>query len=270
MRGKGYKMKRFCSLLILMMVCLVGVNATAEEVNTSSVTGKAMIKDGQPLTNGVVYIFNDVSGPPPSSDKYWRVPDEITTTDAVGKFSAKLLEGKYYIGIIKRINGSSGSGQEIGPLQEGDLFLPLNNDKGNPKLIIVASGKVTDLGTISGAYTYQRESVTAIEGKITDPDGKPVNKALVFAFVTPAMVGKPLFVSERTGKDGIYSLKVHQGGSYYLKVRDVYGGGALKAGDILGSYGQEKPLAVTVRTGETLHEVDIKGIRFPGSGPKRQ
>lgn len=267
-------MKRFCFIMMLMTACFAWSGVSAEDVNTGTVIGKAMIKDGQPMANGVVYFFNDASGPPPSDDKYWRVPDEIITTDAAGNFTAKLVEGKYYVGAIKR--SKSASGQEVGPPQQGDLFLPLHSENGNPKLLIVSTGKTTDLGTVTGAYPFQKKTpktkdgITAIEGKVTDARGKPVEKALVFAFLTPAMVGRPLFVSERTGKDGKYVLRVHQGGSYYLKVRDVYGGGALKAGDILGSYGQKQPLAVAVKTGSTVKGVDITGIRFPGAGPKKQ
>ncbi len=259
---------------MLMMVCLIGGTVSAEELNTGTLIGKAMIKDGQPMANGVVYFFNDASGPPPSDDRYWRVPDEIITIDAEGNFTAKLVEGKYYVGAIKRLK--SASGQEVGPPQQGDLFLPNRSEDGNPKSFIVSSGKTTDIGTVTGAYPFQKRSskikdgITAIEGKVTDARGKPVAKALVFAFPTPAMVGRPLFVSDRTGKDGKYVLRVNQGGNYYLKVRDVYGGGALKAGDILGSYGQKEPLAVTVKTGSAVKGIDITGIRFPGTGPKKK
>jgi hypothetical protein len=263
-------MKKICSILLFMLLCCTGVPAFAEEAKTGSLSGTVMIKDGVPMANGVVFVFNSASGPAPSSDKYWRVPDEIVKTDSEGKFVAKLADGTYFIGAIQRK-----AGEDIGPPQEGDLFLPFHGD-GSPKPHVVANGSATDIGIITGALPFKKSSIklkdgiTAIEGKVTDSRGKPVKNAFVFAFLTPAMVGKPLFVSERTGKDGKYILRVHQGGDYFLKTRNTYGGGAMKAGEIMGSYGQEKPVAVKAKSGEIVKKINITGIRFPGQGPKKK
>jgi hypothetical protein len=263
-------MKKICSILLFMMVCCAGVAAFAEEVKTGSLSGTVMIKDNEPMANGVVFVFNSSSGPPPSSDRYWRVPDEIVKTDTQGRFDTKLANGTYYIGAIQRK-----SGENIGPPQEGDLFLPFYGE-GAPKEHVVANGSAIDVGTITGALPFKKSSlklkdgVTAIAGKVIGPRGKPVMNAFVFAFQTPAMVGKPLFVSDRTGKDGKYILRVHQGGDYFLKIRNTYGGGALKAGEIMGSYGQESPVAVRAKTGEIITGINIAGIRFPGQGPSKK
>lgn len=262
-------MKKLCSILLFLLVLCMGVTVYAEEAATGSLSGRVMIKDGVPMANGVVFIFSDASGPPPSFNKYWRVPDEIVKTDADGRFVANLSDGKYYIGAIKRK-----SGEDIGPMQEGDLFLPFHGES-VPKQYTIVSGTKTDIGTISGAIPYKKSDnksmagITAIEGTVTDFKGKPVENALVFAFLTPAMVGKPLFISEKTGKDGRYILKVAQGGNYYLKIRNSYGGGALKAGEIMGNYGQDKPMAVEVKTGAIAKGINITGISFPGQGPKK-
>jgi hypothetical protein len=261
-------MKKYCSILLFILISVCGVSAFAEEEKAGIVTGKVMIKEGVPMANGVVFIFNDASGPPPALDKYWRVPDEIVKTDAEGRFTANLSEGKYYIGAIKRM-----AGEDIGPMQEGDLFLPFRGDSASKQYVIVGGTK-RDLGTITGAVPYKKEKnrfsagETAIEGVITDSRGRPVENALVFAFLTPAMVGKPLFISEKTGKDGHYVVRVHQGGDFYLKIRNFYGGGAMKAGEIMGSYGQEKPMAVEVKTGIVTKGINISGINFSGSGAK--
>lgn len=243
----------------------------ANEVRTGAIAGKMMIKNGGALANGLVYFFNDRNGPPPSPDKYWRVPDEITKTDAEGNFKAQLLEGKYYLGATKRV-----AGQDPGPPQEGDLFLPASSEKGGPKEYLVKKGETTDAGTIAEALPFQRnmiktsDGITAIEGVITDNKGRPVDKALVFAFLTPAMIGRPLFVSERTGSDGRYLLRVDKGGTYYLKIRDVYGGGVPKVGEIIGSYGEKKATPVTVEFGKILKGINISGISFPGRGPQKR
>jgi hypothetical protein len=263
-------MRKTCTILLLLLMCCIGVTAFAEESKTGSLSGTVMIREGVPMTNGVVFIFNSASGPVPSSDKYWRVPDEIVKTDAAGKFVAKLADGTYYIGAIQRK-----SGDDIGPPNEGDLFLPFHGER-SPRPHVVSNGSTTDLGTITGALPFKkssirtRDGITAIEGKVIDSSGKPVQNAFVFAFLTPTMVGKPLFISERTGKDGKYILRVHQGGDYFLKIRNTYGGGAMKAGEIMGSYGQEKPLAIKAKTGEIAKGINITGIRFPGQGPNKK
>lgn len=268
--GKGKDMRLVVILLFCFALVSIGSIVMADEISTGTVTGTVLVKEGVPLDSGVVYFFNQASGPPPSSDRYWRVPDEVVTTDAHGKFTAKLVEGKYYVGAIKRLKGD---GQEIGPPRDGDLFLPLNNENNMPKLLSLQEGKTVNLGNITGVIRFMKkqlpEGITGIAGKITDQQGKPLDGVIVFAFTTPAMVGKPLFVSEPTGKDGKYLLTVHQGGTYYLKVRNVYGGGAMKAGDIVGSYGQDRPAAVEVKTGNIVKGIAIKGIHFPGQGPKK-
>lgn len=263
-------MKKICSILLLMLLGCIGVTASAEEGKTGSLSGRVMVRDGLAMSNGVVFIFNSASGPAPSSDKYWRVPDEVVKTDAEGRFTARLADGTYYVGAIQRK-----SGEDIGPPQEGDLFLPFHG-AGAPKPLVVANGSATDIGIVSGAAAFKkssiktRDGVTAITGKVTNAAGKPVQNAFVFAFLTPAMVGKPLFVSERTGKDGSYLLRVNQGGDYFLKIRNTYGGGAMKAGEIMGSYGQDKPVAVRAKSGETVKGINITGIHFPGQGPNRK
>lgn len=263
-------MKKISGFFMVLLLLSVAMAVGAEDVRTGTITGKMMIKNGGPLANGVVFFFNEASGPPPSPEKYWRVPDEIVGTDGDGNFKAVLLEGKYYLGASKRK-----SGQEVGPPQEGDYFLPVMEEKGVPTTYRVNKGKTSDIGTIAEAVPFSRATIktgngiTAIEGTITDADGKPLERAMVFAFLTPAMVGKPLFVSERTGKDGKYLLRVNQGGNYYLKIRDVYGGGAPKVGEIMGGYGQDRPVPVAITTGATVKGIDIKGVRFLGRGPNQ-
>jgi uncharacterized protein (DUF2141 family) len=258
-------------LFVCVLFTLISSAATyllAEESTTGTISGTLLIKAGAPLANGVVFIFNDASGPPPAIDKYWRVPDETITTDAAGSFVAKLPAGKYYLGAVQRK-----SGDEVGPLREGDLFLPINAN-GVPRQISVKRGETTELGIVSGAAPYRKaapaanEVITAIEGNITGPNNMPVENALVFAFLSPAMIGKPLFISEKTGKDGKYSLRVSQGDTYYLKIRNFYGGGAMRTGEIMGSYGAGNPAPVSVKTGTIVKGINISASNFPGQGVK--
>lgn len=267
---RGLDVKRICLIMLIMLICFAEGTVFAADARTGTISGKVMISDELPMANGLLFVFNEASGAPPSFDRYWRVPDEIATIDAKGKFTSVLAEGNYYLGAIKRKTG-----EDVGPLQEGDLFLPFFAD-GAPIKYSVTGGSLTDLGTISGAVPFKKsilktgDGVTAIAGMVTDALGKPLENALVFAFMTPAMVGKPMFISDKTGRDGNYLLRVYKGGNYYLKIRNTYGGGAMKAGEVMGSYGQDNPVAVKVETGVTVNGINIVGTIFAGQGPKNK
>lgn len=254
---------------IVSTVLLLCAAASAQEVKKGTLTGQIMIKGNGPMAGGMVFLFNDASGPPPSVDKYWRVPDNVVKINAEGKFSADLPAGKYYLGAKK-----AKAGKDIGPPQEGDLFYAFSVEKGMPKAFKVEEGKKTDVGVIAEATAFRKDlvkfdnGITAIEGVIIDGDNKPVQGALVFAYIASSMVGRPLFASERTGKDGRYILRVHEGGSYYLRVRSLYGGGPPAEGEIIGAYGTTEPVAVKVKTGEKLKDVTINVKRFAGRGVK--
>ena len=112
------------------------------------------------------------------------------------------------------------------------------------------------------------KGITAIEGIILDSEGKPVEGAYVFAFVSPATVGRPLFTSDPTSKDGRFILRVHDSGTYYLKARSSYGGGPPVPGESIGNYGEKEPVAVTVDKGDRLSGFVIKMRKFAGRGPQ--
>lgn len=255
-------------LVIFLMSDVISAQE-AKEIKTSTITGQLMIKGDGPVAGGRVFFFNDASGPPPSKEKYWRIPDYVTDTDNSGKFSIELPEGKYYLGAIKTISGG-----KIGPPAEGDIFYAGTDEQGKPKTYIIKQGLKTDIGVISEAAPFKRsvvkfgDGITAIEGTVLDGAGKPVEGALVFAFLSPTMVGRPLFASDRTGKDGKYILRVHEGGKYYLRVRNVYGGGPPKAGEVIGDYGEKDAVAVALKSGEKVRGVNIKVRSFTGRGPK--
>ena len=257
----------------MMLLVMVGsvINATAGEVETGTVTGILKIKQGGPMAGGTVFFFKESTGPAPSIDRYWRIPDETATIDSEGKFTANLVAGTYYFGAIKRASGS-----EFGPPREGDYFLSVTDGKGKPRKFVVKSGGTVNVGTIADAVPHKQSNVkdqqgiTAIEGAVTDLDGKPVEGIIVFAFTMPGMVGKPLFVSDRTGNDGKYVLRLQSGGTYYLRAREVYGGGAPKTGEFMGGLGKGEAAKVVVKTGETIAGIDLKGSRFEGRGPKKE
>lgn len=238
---------------------LEGMPPQAERIQiTGNLKGVIQTSDGRSLTSGEVYFFNDRTGPAPSPDKYWRVPDAITPMNDNGAFSVELLPGRYYVGAIRR----KGDKAMIGPPSDGDFFYA-----GKQKIDILPASQ-NDLGIVRGAIPFSKkilanaEGVTAIEGSIFDAAGKPVENAIVFAHLISAMNDRPLFVSERTDKHGVYRLRVAGAGTFYLRVRDVYGGGMPVAGAIMGVYGGNSPKAVMVKDGEVIKGINLTGEKF--------
>lgn len=251
-----------------MLLFGLAICAGAAEVKTGTITGTMMMARGGAMANGVVVFFNAAAGPPPAHGKYWRVPEGMVNTDAAGNFKAVLPEGTYYLTAIKRA-----AGRTMGPPQEGDFYLPSRNREGQPREYVVRPGEVTAIGSVAEVVPFQPATnrnpagLTAVEGTVTDGEGKPAAGVLVFAFASPAMVGTPLFASDKTGADGRYVLRVDRDGTFYLKIRESYGGGIPKAGELLGSYSdKDKPLPVTVKSGTALRGIDIQGHRYTGRG----
>ena len=234
-----------------------------DKIETCTITGKMMIKDGGPLAGGRVLFFDTSTGPPPFKDQFRRLPDFSGEIGADGKFTVKLPAGKYYMRAGKKMS-------EVGTgLQDGDYVFFSLDEKRKPKEYIVKNGAILDIGTVSGAVPYERveqDIKTAIEGVITDMEGKPVEGVTVFAFMDQTTTRKPLFASEKTGNDGKYILRVPEG-TYYLRVRNKLGGGPPEPGQILGIFGEQVPTAITVKEGEIKKGVNIKVIRFRGRGP---
>jgi hypothetical protein len=163
----------------------------------------------------------------------------------------------------------------IGPPQDGDIYFISSDNKGRPMVYEVRGDAQLDLGVIPGGEPFRSSTVnygdgiTAIDGVVLDREGKPVTGALVLAFNSAERGIRPLFISEPTGEDGAFIIRVHDSGSYYLKVRSMYGGGPPVAGEMVGMYGMRKPEAVMVKKGERLTGFTIRVSGFPGKGPQR-
>jgi hypothetical protein len=261
----------FLSLFIMLsfsgIVSAGSEGESAKEIKTGTITGRVIIKGVGPLTGGQVMLYDASTGPPPMPDKYERVPDISRDLDGDGRFKVDLPPGKYYLGAVKRL-----SGERIGAPQAGDYVLRSVDEKNRPKEYLIKAGTVLDAGNELEAAPLRAKDAssqvvtTAIEGVVLDMDGKPVDNAVVIAFVTPDLRGKPLFVSDKTGKDGKYTLKVTQG-TYYLRVRNSFTSGPPEPGQIVGYYGDGTPVPVAVKEGEIKKGFDFRVILFPGRGP---
>ncbi len=251
--------KLFTLVLILVLPIISNTSAysldKAYEVRIGSIIGQIGINKGGAMSGGKVFFFSEESGPPPSAIKYWRVPTHLFSLDEKGKFEAVLPAGRYYMGASRKL-----SGERLGPPNEGDLFFMSQDEKGDSKLHTVLPNEVLDLGLISGAEPFSRakismEGVTSIAGVIMDKKGSPSEGMMVFAFPTPMMFGRPLYVSERSDAEGRYILRLYEGGIFYLSARAGYGGGPPAADEVMGVYSEGEP--VIVETGKTISGVDI-------------
>jgi hypothetical protein len=259
--------KKSAILFLLVMLCAI-VPLSADEIETGWISGQMMIKDGGPMTNGMIVFFKSGEGPVPDPNRYLRIPDEVADLDADGKFRVALPAGKYFMGAIKRM-----SGEMIGPPQDGDYFFISEDTEGVPFVYHVEKDKNLNIGIIAEAVPFKRtvpDDASGIRGVIRELNDNPVEGAIVFAYFTETMTGLPPFTSYRTGKDGKYFISVSHPGKYYLRVRDIYGGGPPVAGSIMGGYGEEKPAPVTVKTGEITEGIDIRVVRHMERGPKGQ
>jgi hypothetical protein len=244
--------------LILIALIFVVMNQYAFAENGKGfITGRALLPSGKPMKHALVLCYLKQNGPAPLPERYWRVPDAAVPVDSNGKFSVELIEGEYYVGVI----GRKSSELVPGPPVEGDILILLKHKSGQPKIFTVADGKTIDTGTQKGSV-YRKSgkknvTLTTIEGMVLSTDGLPVSGVFVFAFNSPARGSRPVFASEKTGKSGKFLLRVDGDGTFYLKVRDTYGGGKPQAGHLKGSFGGEEPAPVSIASGDTLSGINI-------------
>ncbi|UCD34818.1 MAG: hypothetical protein JSU90_11100 [Nitrospiraceae bacterium] len=254
-------MRKYLSMLSGVIVSIALMSGGLFPAEKPLETGAGFVKgllvaDGSgSLAGGTVFFFNELSGPAPSSTRYWRVPDYAFKISDDGSFQATLPAGSYYMGASKKLSGGP-----LGPPQDGDLFFISEDEKGNPLLHKVQENQTLNMGTVTGAAPFSRtilvtEGITSLEGTIRNEQGRPLDGMIVFAFSNPMMVGRPLYVSERSSSEGTYLLRLAGGGSYYLRTRDDYGGGPPSADQVMGIYGKGQP--VTVVTGQNLKGIDF-------------
>lgn len=260
---------RLLAIFIIMSVTAVCAEEPAP-APVGSLSGKVLLKEDTPMANGMVLIYSQNLGPPPHPYKYWRIPDMIITTEENGAFAINLPEGTYYLMVAQK----SPDG-EIGPPGK-DEFLYFHSDKdGNALPIVVESGKKKDLGTLSTAFFWtadkveREKGVTSASGVVADDSGKPVSGVVVFAYLYREATGRPAFVSDRTDKNGKFIIRFYDGGTYFLKVRGVIGGGKPRAGEFMNVTKEFEPTMITVKKDEKLKDVklQVKMFTTPADNP---
>jgi hypothetical protein len=255
------------STLLIIAACLLSTAASVyseAEVKTGTIVGRvAMIGKG-PIMDGTVTFYDAASGPPPSATMYWRVPTYAVGADNNARFVANLPEGKYYIGAIDKPLEEA-----MGPLSEGELFYVSTDGRGTSLQYKVKKGKIVDVEVIEATPFHcsmqVKKGMTAIQGTVRKEKGGPIEGMTVFAYSKQSMAGQPLFVSERTDKDGRYQLRVPGSGAYYLRARKNYAG-PLSPDELVGTFKNGKP--VTVKKAATQKGIDIV-VRKAGELPPK-
>ena len=259
-------------IILLLAFSLPGIAmATARpktqvKVKKGTLRGVVLQGDGLPMAGGKLAVFRRGEGIPPRPSRYFRVPDDVFNLDAKGRFTIHLPAGSYYVSANSIKNKDL-----LGPPVKGEFVFPDSTEfeKGQ-SMVVVRPGRQTDIGIVKAVpyrgsqplATQLRARVTAITGRISYADGKPVPGAIALAFPSQRVLGKPLFCSGKTGRDGSYLLRVAKAGTYYIKFRTSLSGGHPKTGEIIGIYGGDKPKPVILKAGQVLRGIDMRGRKF--------
>lgn len=257
---------RLVALLLLALLAAKAVVASElpaqTDTQSASISGQVMIDGKTPMPYGVVLLYDSTTGPPPALGRYWRVPDLITPLGKEGNFSLEVVEGTYYLQIAQKNPGS-----DIGPAVESEYLYFHGDADGNALPLAVGSGGKLNLGQVkaflwSPAMVRREKGITSVEGVVVDTEGNPVERAVVLAHYNPGAKGRPVFVSDRTDKKGRYQLRTNDGGTFYLSVRSVVGGGKPSNGEYLNTTKEFTPVAVTLKKGERQQGVTLKVMKL--------
>lgn len=249
-------------LLLLFCVTLSLWVASAFAVDPPPSTGELSIdlvypSSRPPEGDRYLLLYDPASGPPPDPYRYWRIPDNVLLLPRDGVITVAIAPGEYWFSIAHKKPGTS-----LGPPSAEEFFYLHADDGGKAAIVTIEKGKRLSLGRRSAvvwtpARVEREKGVTAIEGVVVDPAGKPLPGLFVFAATHDLPTGKPLYISDTTDGKGGFLLRVAEGGVYFLRARGVVGGGTPAEGEYLSTIGEFAPLRVELKRGERL-----KGIRL--------
>jgi len=205
--------------------------------------------NGKPLAGALIYVYTDLTSQFKGMGLGMAGP-----TDEKGMFEVELPAGTYYLLARQRNSGSA-----MGPLQAGDY---IGYYPGNP--LVVKEGQLSRVAMPMLEVPEKVERLadqlfgqTSIHGRILDKKKQPVTGMRVMLYDDPQMLNRPLYVSQPTGKDGVFVLSFPHGGTYYLVARSALGG-APAPGELYGTYDKRPDHAVIVKDGQALKGVEIQ------------
>lgn len=271
----GSIMKRLCVLIFFLFTATVIpafgdssadlAKAGSANARTATISGQLMVNGKTPMLNGIVFLFDKTTGPPPSYDKYWRVPDLISKADNEGRFLFEVKEGIYYLTAAQK-----DPNDEMGPPQVEEFHYFHGDANWNALPILITPERHVNLGVLIpfvwSPISVQRDSgITAVEGIVSGMEGKPVEGSLVFAYLSKNITGRPTFVSDKSDKNGKFLLRVNDGGSFFLKVRSVYGGGVPENGEMQNVTKEFESVMVTLEKNQRIKGLQLKVKKFSRS-----
>jgi len=257
------------SFLFFLFFLAIPLTASAQQPPQGAVKGRVAVAGDIGGLRGVAALWDVASGKEPDPRKYILVPAAVAPLSADGHFELKATPGEYYLGAIVRAT----AGPVVGPPRPGDRVMMSPDAQGRSLKIQIEEGKTLDVGLQQGGWIYEGfapEAELALKGVVRDVNGDPVPGLLVFAFADAAMSTQPVAVSDRTGEDGVYLLRLNRSKPVFLRARESYGGGPLSGGGYVGVYGGQDPQAVTPPEKGVVTGLDIEVLSLPPAGNRGQ
>ncbi len=186
------------------------------------------LQDGKPVNNARAYLYlseKDIKGMP-------YLYSEPSDNKGQIKISG-ILPNRYFILLRKKKNLSP-----LGPISDGDLigfysgrYLDLKEGMQyslDIHMFVKAQDDITKPLDIKEGFI--------IRGRALDEKDTPIQGVYAFLYTRKEMGHeRPVSISAKTGKDGIFELIVPRTGVYYLGVREFYGGTPVQ-GELYGTY----------------------------------
>ncbi len=187
----------FLPLALLLCLFLPGLTV-AEEV--AVLQGTVVDVFDKPALGAEVYVYD--------SEDVKRPGDFISTrTLADGHYRVAVPPGRYWL--VARLRQG---GVQIGPLHPDDKH------SGSPQRVDLEAGAqeeidftVADLREISQRNSKKREDFFLVQGRLTDPDGKPLAQAYAMASSLAKPAGIAEYLSAWSEGDGKYVLYLPEG-----------------------------------------------------------
>ena len=254
-------------LLLLLIFLLFPLVSQAEKPGSAeepagTISGQLVDEAGEVLTGGVVSFFYASEGVP-MVGKTHRIPDMVGRMDRNGKFTVGLQPGTYYMGALIITDPGRGPG----PPREGEKFYFVRDAKKNLFELSVKANEVKDLGKLTGALpeTFLAAiNMITITGRLLVEGDKPFAGGIVLA-KTDMQSQRPDFISERTGEDGRYVIKLPADTAYYLVSRQRVIGRP-EPGSYVGTYGSNS----AINAGGALPIGNVRPPSQPASGMPQQ
>ncbi len=269
-----------CYLASIVIILASAVSALAIEQgplmrgDIGLVSGQIMIEGKEPMPGGQVGFFNADSGFPPKSSNIRRIPNRVTTVDRQGRFTTKLLAGRYYLGVIVR-DDIDKTGP---PGPEEKSFAAVDEGGGRRIFEVTGGGATRDLGPITVSFLEsagQSADMFTIRGRVINKEGQPFAGASILIRLHPD-AKRPDFIAKQNGTDGQFELQLPAGGPYYLIAKEEPGRGRPQTGRHVGAYSgaepvfdqskpEPKPVPLSGKPGEILTGITILMIEVPDS-----